>query len=75
MNQLAKLQRKKLCELDSVKVATYCRDVEESIPEENFDIVLSASSFYFIKCPDRVQELCKKVSCPQGTKAYKGKVL
>ena len=61
-----KAAEKKLCELESVKVVTYCRDVEESIPEENFDLVLSASSFYYMKHPEKVLELCRKVISPQG---------
>ena len=63
-----KAAEKKLCELDSVKVVTYCRDVEESIPEKNFDFVLSASSFYYMKYPEKVLELCRKVISPQGMK-------
>ena len=65
-----KAAEKKLSGLDLLKVVTYCQDVDESIPEENFDLVLSASSFYYMKYPEKVLELCRKVIRPQGMKEY-----
>ena len=64
-----KAAEKKLSGLDLLKVATYCQDVDESIAEENFDLVLSASSFYYMKHPDKVLEFCRKVICPKGKKS------
>ncbi len=54
--------------LDFVTSKIYCQDIQEGLVDEvvKFDFFLSISSFYFIKTPDKVLDMCRKLTSPEG---------
>ncbi len=43
-----------------------CQDFEEGLEEEQFDVIVSVSSFYYFQSPENILEICKKLISPKG---------
>ncbi len=59
------LAKKNLRELE-IDCKVLCQDFQEGVEEEQFDVIISADSFYYLQFIEKALEICQKLISPKG---------